>query len=186
MRKTTVCRCFLEQIPESVDIAFILNPKLDAQEYDAIVVASAGLKRLGFSQRITAALTPEHSLPAIGQGAIGIECREHDETIRRLLAPLADEDTTECVRAERAMGARLQGGCQIPIGGFAVLSDDQIWVRGLIGAPDGTMILCAQARGCRGQATELGVDVAEDLLSQGAGDILTRIFDHNSVPGSDV
>ncbi len=151
--------------------------KLDAGDYDAIILAAAGLKRLGFEQRIRSFLEPEVSLPAIGQGAIGIECRSDDEAVQSLIAPLADRDTTLRVRAERAMNERLEGGCQVPIAGYAVLEGDRLWLRGLVGEPDGSRVLRAEIRGPAEAAEALGMRLAEQLLEQGAGEILQALHD---------
>ncbi|MBK1655540.1 hydroxymethylbilane synthase [Allochromatium vinosum] len=152
--------------------------KLDAGEYDAIILAAAGLIRLGFESRIRDCIDPVDSLPAIGQGAIGIECRVDDERVHQLIAPLADRDTTDRVLAERAMNARLNGGCQVPIGGHAVLDGDQLILKGLVGTTDGTRILRAEASGPRAEAEAIGVRVAEDLLGQGADAILSALLGH--------
>ena len=149
--------------------------KLDDGEYDAIILAAAGLKRLQFHARITAILTPEQSLPAVGQGAIGIECRADDARVQALLAPLADTDTTDRVSAERAMNHRLNGGCQVPIAGYALLEGDELWLRGLVGSPDGSRLFRAEARGPRSQAEAIGRGVAEDLLAQGADTVLEAL-----------
>ncbi len=149
--------------------------KLDAGQFDAIILACAGLKRLGFAERIRMALPPEVSLPAIGQGAVGIECRTHDAAIEGLIAPLNCRDTADCVMAERAMNTRLNGGCQVPIGGFAVLEGDTLWLRGLVGSLDGKQMLRAEGRAHRLDAHALGVRVAEDLLAQGADRILADV-----------
>jgi hydroxymethylbilane synthase len=152
--------------------------KLDAGEYDAIILAAAGLIRLGFEARIRDCIEPVDSLPAIGQGAIGIECRIDDARVQQLIAPLADRDTTDRVLAERAMNARLNGGCQVPIGGHAVLDGDQLILKGLVGTTDGTHILRAEASGPRAEAEAIGVRVAEDLLGQGADAILSALIGH--------
>ena len=149
--------------------------KLDADEYDAIVLACAGLLRLGFDERIAARLTPEQSLPAIGQGAIGIECRQDDARINELITVLEDPDTRCRVSAERAMNARLNGGCQVPIAGYAELAGDRLTMRGLVGQPDGSLVLRAEGEVSRDEADELGRRVAEDLLAQGAGPILDAL-----------
>ena len=151
--------------------------KLDDGEYDAIILAAAGLKRLGFEDRIRSYLEPEDSLPAIGQGAIGIETRSDDEAVKQLIAPLADADTTLRVQAERAMNETLNGGCQVPLAGYAVLEGDQLFLRGLVGEPDGSRVLRAEIRGAASDATELGVRLAQNLLDQGAGEILARLHD---------
>ncbi len=149
--------------------------KLDAGDYDAIILAVAGLERLGMSQRIRAPIEPEVCLPAIGQGVLGIEIRTDDEELRALLAPLAHADTAACVAAERALNARLAGGCQVPIAGHARLAGDEIHLRGLVGEPDGSRILRAERRGPRADAQALGAALAEDLLAQGADAILERL-----------
>jgi len=150
--------------------------KLDAGEYDAIILASAGLKRLGMAERITARLDTEVSLPAIGQGAVGIECRVDDEEINTLLAALHDSETTIRVKAERAMNARLNGGCQVPIAGFAEIQGDQLLMRGLVGSPDGSILYRAERQGSFEQAEEIGVAIADDLLAQGADEILQALY----------
>jgi len=150
--------------------------KLDAGEYDAIILASAGLIRLGFEDRITSAISVDDSLPAGGQGAVGIECRSADSEIHALLAPLHHQDTATRVTAERSLNKHLNGGCQVPIACYAVLEGEQIWLRGLVGDPGGGLLLNAQARAPRGDAEALGVQVAEDLLSQGANEILKAVY----------
>ncbi len=149
--------------------------KLDAGDYDAIILAVAGLERLGMRDRIRAAIEPEVCLPAIGQGVLGIEIRADDEDLRDRLAPLAHLDTAACVAAERALNATLAGGCQVPIAGHALLDGDEIWLRGLVGEPDGSRVLRAERRGPRVDAHALGVGVAGDLLAQGADAILERL-----------
>ena len=151
--------------------------KLDDGEYDAIILASAGLKRLGFEQRIKLALEPEECLPAIGQGAVGIEVRSDDKAVKELLAPLAHNDTTRRIAAERAMNETLSGGCQVPIAGYAELSNGQIYMRGLVGEPDGSRILRSEISGSVDDAVSLGKRLAEDLLAQGADDILRQLQD---------
>ena len=149
--------------------------KLDAGDYDAIILAAAGLKRLGFSDRIRACIPVEDSLPAIGQGAIGIECRGNDERVHALIAPLHDAATTECVLAERAMNARLQGGCQVPIAGHAVHDGGELYLRALVGTPDGSRLLRAEGRAPVADAERLGESIADDLLAQGADEILAAL-----------
>ena len=156
--------------------------KLDARDYDAIILAAAGLIRLGFESRIRARMDTAESLPAIGQGAIGIECRDDDERVNALLAPLHHPQTAARVRAERAMNARLQGGCQVPIAGHAVLEGDALHLRGLVGQPDGGLVLRAEARGSRQDPDALGTRVAEDLLAQGARAILDALRDPTDEP----
>ncbi|WP_355661914.1 hydroxymethylbilane synthase [Halomonas salifodinae] len=152
--------------------------KLDAGEFDAIILATSGLRRLGLGERIAMELPPEVCLPACGQGALGIECRTHDADLVALLAPLDDPETATRVRAERAMNTRLEGGCQVPIGGHAILEDDgrTLWLRALVGSPDGTRVLRAEGRGSAFEPETLGIRVAEDLLAQGAGEILAEVY----------
>ena len=150
--------------------------KLDDGEYDAIILASAGLIRLGFADRIKAYISTDASLPAIGQGAIGIECRIDDERVNSLLKPLHDTDTAACVLAERAMNNRLEGGCQVPIGGHAVLDGDNLSMRGLVGSTDGQQIIRAASSGHRNDAETIGIAIAEELLSNGADKILQELY----------
>lgn len=150
--------------------------KLDAGEYDAIILASAGLKRLKMDARIRCCLSPEQSLPAVGQGAVGIETRIDDAEINALIAPLLCPETWIVVSAERAMNKRLAGGCQVPIAGYALLEDGNIWMRGLVGRPDGSLMLRAEVTGKAEEAESLGIALAEDLLSQGADQILAAIY----------
>ena len=150
--------------------------KLDQGEYDAIILASAGLIRLGLAERIRSFIEVEQSLPAVGQGAVGIECRIDDLVVQQLLAPLADQQTTLCVLAERAMNRRLQGGCQVPIGGYAIIENEQLWLRALVGELDGSQIIRAEGRGDLTTAEQLGVQIAESLLAQGAGQILAKVY----------
>ena len=152
--------------------------KLANGEFDAIILAAAGLIRLGFSDQITAFIEPEQSLPAIGQGAVGIECRQNDPEIEALLAPLHDPATTLRIRAERALNQRLHGGCQVPIAGYAILDNDQIRLRGLVGRPDGSSIIRAEKTASSDNPEELGRTVAENLLSQGADKILAELDIH--------
>ncbi len=150
--------------------------KLDAGEYDAIILAAAGLIRLGFEERIRSSISAEDSLPAGGQGAVGIECRTADSDVHALLAPLHHPATALRVTAERALNKRLNGGCQVPIACYALLEDDQLWLRGLVGQPDGGLLLRAEARAASRDAEALGVSVAEDLLGQGAEAILKAVY----------
>lgn len=150
--------------------------KLDDGEYDAIILAAAGLKRLELDERIAGLLSPEDSLPANGQGAVGIECRLDDAELLSLLAPLNDHDTRLRVEAERAMNHGLQGGCQVPIGSYALLEGDQLWLRGLVGRPDGTQILYDEIRGPADQGKELGNELAKRLLAAGADKILAEVY----------
>jgi hydroxymethylbilane synthase len=150
--------------------------KLDNGEFAAIILAAAGLIRLGFASRIASYIEPEQSLPANGQGAVGIECRIDDIAIQQLLAPLEHQPTRSCVLAERAMNRRLQGGCQVPIGAFATLNGEQLHLRGLVGSLDGSQIIRAEQAGDAAQAEQIGLAVAEQLLAQGAGVILQQVY----------
>lgn len=153
--------------------------KLDAGEYDAIILAAAGLKRLELEQRIASFIEPEQSLPAVGQGAVGIECRLDDQRLIELLKPLAHQDTADRVICERAMNITLQGGCQVPIGSYAVLEGDDLWLRALVGEPDGSHIVRGEIRGLRSNAESMGVQLAQQLLDDGAKAILDKLYqDH--------
>jgi len=151
--------------------------KLDRGEFDAIVLATAGLLRLKLQSRIAQRMDPLISLPAGGQGAVGIETRTTDAQTIALLEGLHDQDTADRVIAERAVNKRLNGGCQVPIACYAELEGDQIYLRGLVGSPDGKKILRCEMRGLRADAEQLGIAVAEDLLSQGADEILRALYD---------
>lgn len=150
--------------------------KLDNGDYDAIILAVAGLKRLGLEERIRVALPPELLLPAVGQGAVGIECRLVDARTQALLAPLNHDDTAVRVKAERAMNTRLEGGCQVPIGSYAELTDGELWLRALVGAPDGSQMVRGERRGKPQDAEALGVSLAEELLNNGAREILAEVY----------
>ena len=150
--------------------------KLDAGEFDAIVLAAAGLKRLGLGGRITEILSPDTSLPAMGQGAIGIECRDGDDLVNQCVSRLNDEQTALRVTAERAMNERLQGGCQVPIAGFAELRDGRLRLRGLVGSPDGRRMVRGEISGPSTEARRLGITLAEELLGKGADQILRELY----------
>jgi len=151
--------------------------KLDAGEYDAIILASAGLIRLGLQERIAQRLEFDDSLPAGGQGAVGIELRGDDAATLQRIRPLHHEASALCVAAERAVTARLDGGCQVPIACHAqYVEAHELWLRGLVGRPDGSQILRAEARGPDSGAEALGEEVARQLLAQGAGDILAAVY----------
>lgn len=149
--------------------------KLDAGEYDAIILAAAGLLRLKMADRISKFIEPEQSLPAVGQGAVGIECRNDDAELIRLVSALNHPQTATRVSAERAMNAKLQGGCQVPIGSFATLEGEKLTLRGLVGAVDGSQVLNAEVAGPAKNAEHIGVQVADLLLSQGADKILAAL-----------
>lgn len=150
--------------------------KLDAGQYDAIILASAGLKRLGLTERIRHTLSAEVSLPAVGQGALGLECRSEDQAVLDLILPLMHQESNACVRAERAFNAYLEGGCQVPIAGYATLAADQLQLEGRVGSVDGTTLLRATVQGTSDQAEELGVKLAKALLDQGAGELLKALY----------
>lgn len=153
--------------------------KLDAGDYQAIVLASSGLKRLGFHDRIRYSLPDSISLPAVGQGALGIECRLDDEELINMLAALDHVDSSDRVKAERALNRRLQGGCQVPIAAYALLEDnDMLWLRGLVGAVDGTQVFRVEGRAHRKDGESLGRELAEDLLALGADKVLAEIYGH--------
>jgi hydroxymethylbilane synthase len=149
--------------------------KLDAGEYDAIILATAGLLRLELEERIASRLPVEVSLPAIGQGAVGIECRADDTRLQELLAPLHHPETATVVAAERALNRRLEGGCQVPIAGYAVLEGDGLWLRALVGSPDGRTVIRGEVRGAPADAGTLGTGLAEELLARGADRILRAL-----------
>lgn len=151
--------------------------KLDAGEFDAIILATAGLLRLEMENRIRLRIPDTLSLPAGGQGAVGIECRSDDVDLQRLLAPLHHRDSAVCVLAERAMNRRLEGGCQVPIACYAqLMDDDRLHLRGLVGAVDGSVILRAALDGSADATESLGIAVAELLLAQGAAQILADVY----------
>ena len=150
--------------------------KLDAGLYDAIILASAGLKRLGLADRIRHTLQLEISLPAVGQGALGLECRAADQAVLDLILPLFHDETDICVRAERAFNAYLEGGCQVPIAGYASLSQGQLHIEGRVGSVDGATLLKVELKGTPEQAEQLGETLAQKLLEQGAGDLLKAFY----------
>ena len=156
--------------------------KLDEGQYDAIILATAGLIRLELKDRIRCELPDDISLPAGGQGAVGIECRLDDEETLALLAPLHHQPTAWCVLAERALNKRLEGGCQVPIACHATLNEaqDEIYLRGLVARPDGTTVLRDEMRGHPNQAETIGITVAERLLAAGADEILSEVYATNS------
>ena len=153
--------------------------KLESEGLDAIILAAAGLIRLGQAHRISEYLAPEASLPAVGQGAIGIECRQDDARINALLEVLHDGATATRVRAERAFNHRLNGGCQVPIAGFAELTDGRLRLRGLVASPDGRALVRGEIEGFSAEAEQLGVRLADDLLGRGADRILRDLYEEN-------
>lgn len=153
--------------------------KLDAGEYDGIILAAAGLIRLELEERIRAYISAEQSLPAGGQGAVGIECRTADTGIVELLQPLHHSPSAEVVTAERAMNRRLEGGCQVPIACYAIHQNGQLWLRGLVAEPDGTKVLRDEITDKPENAEAMGIALAERLLAAGADKILQAVYQSN-------
>ena len=149
--------------------------KLDEGEYDAIILAAAGLKRLGLAQRIRATLPIEESVPAVGQGALAIEIHASRTELLDWLRPLADADTTDCTRAERAFSRGLSGSCHTPLAAHAVLRDERIWLRGFLANPDGTKVLRGEASGSRANPEEVGATLADDFKARGAVELLAGL-----------
>ena len=149
--------------------------KLDAGNYDAIILASAGLKRLELADRIRHTLDPVVSLPAVGQGALGLECREDDQAVLDLILPLMHDESNVCVRAERAFNAYLEGGWQVPIAGYATLQGGQLTIEGRVGSVDGATLLQVNLKGQPEDAEKLGVQLAQELLALGAGELLKAL-----------
>lgn len=177
LRRQTQLR---ERMPnlEILDLRGSVNTrlaKLDEGNFDAIILASAGLKRLGYEDRITQHIPTERSLPAVGQGAIGIECRVDDPRVNGLIEPLNHQETALRVRAERAMNNRLNGGCQVPIAGYAELEGDALTLRGLVGFPDGSTIFRSEKSGLAADGEAIGIAVAEDILAQGGNAALQAV-----------
>ena len=177
-------QCQLQQLRPDLQIKSLRGnvqtrlSKLDNGDYDAIILAAAGLLRMEMHDRITSFIPAEQSLPAGGQGALGIEWRVGDEAIHELLKPLHDGNTAACVLAERALNRRLQGGCQVPIAAYAQLDNEQLSLRGLVGSVDGQQMLRTAKSGVMADAEALGIEAAEDLLAQGAGKILREVYGH--------
>jgi hydroxymethylbilane synthase len=163
----------IEQLRGNLDTRL---KKLDEGQFDAIILAAAGVMRLGLNERITEVLPPGISLPAIGQGAVGIECRARDDFINTLILPLNHKETSVCVRAERAFLKRLEGGCQVPVGAYARLIDGKIVMEGLVGSVSGEKIIREQMEGDQDTAESIGISLAEDLLSRGAKEILDSVY----------
>lgn len=149
--------------------------KLDEGQYAAIILAAAGLKRLGLGQRIRALITSEDSLPAVGQGALGIECRADRTDVIALLQPLHHPDTAACVLAERALSRALAGSCQVPLGGFAEVISGKLRLRGFVASPDGKRMTNSELTGDIANPEALGNKVAAALRAQGADEILAAL-----------
>ncbi|QDJ52887.1 hydroxymethylbilane synthase [Bordetella hinzii] len=156
--------------------------KLDRGEYDAIVLAAAGLERIGYGDRIRNRLSPAQSLPAAGQGALGIEIRDDRDDMRAWLAPLSSPATTACVSAERAVSRKLGGSCQVPLAAYAELHGDELRIEALVSSVDGNRILRATRAGAAAEAERLGLAVAQDLLDKGAGAILAELLQDDPAP----
>ena len=150
--------------------------KLDNGEYDAVILACAGLIRLDMTPRIKQRLPSSLVLPAVGQGAVGLEARLGDDEVLKLLEPLNHTDTNDRVTAERALNERLQGGCQVPIASFATLDGDTLHLRGLVGEVDGSEIISGEISGHRSEAVTLGQSLADELLGKGAKEILDKLY----------
>ncbi len=184
-------QCQLLALRPDLEIRFLRGnvntrlKKLDNGDYDAIILAAAGLIRLEMKDRIRDYIAPEQCLPAGGQGAVGIECRMDDRATLELLQPLHHQPTAERVIAERAMNRRLEGGCQVPIACYAVHEGDQLWLRGLVGDPDGSELLRDEIRGDKGDAEAMGITLADRLLAAGADRILARVYADNGNTGKD-
>jgi hydroxymethylbilane synthase len=174
--------CQLKSIRPDIEIVSLRGNldtrlrKLDEGQFDAIILAAAGVKRLGHEDRITETLQRDVSLPAIAQGAVGIECRTDDEFIHELIRPLRHAETSVCVQAERAALKKLEGGCQVPIAAHAVLEGGTLVMDGLVGSVSGDRIIRAHAEGPEGDPESLGTGLAEDLLEKGAAEILGEIY----------
>lgn len=149
--------------------------KLDEGQFDAIILAAAGLIRLGLKERIRTVLPAEESLPAVGQGALGIEALSRRAEVAAWMAPLNDPTTAACVRAERAVSRALAGSCEVPLGAFAEMRDGQIYLRGFVAAPDGKRHVQAELHGSAGDPEALGLQLAAKLRAQGAEDILASL-----------
>ncbi|MBU6468028.1 MAG: hydroxymethylbilane synthase [Betaproteobacteria bacterium] len=146
--------------------------KLDQGEYDAIILASAGLKRLGLGNRIKAHISLDESIPAVGQGALAIEFRSEDTALKELLQPLINKTTEQCVLSERALSRQLSGSCDVPLGAHAVIKDGQLILKAFVGRPDGSLILRASATGKPEEYHSIGLNCANQLIEQGAQAIL--------------
>jgi hydroxymethylbilane synthase len=149
--------------------------KLDEGRYDAIILAAAGLIRLGLESRITALLAPEQSLPAPGQGALGIEVLSANAAAAACVAPLNDAATAACVRAERAFSRALGGSCQVPLGGYAIIDDGELWLRGFVASRDGRQMIRGELRGAPNDDELIGQTLAQQLLGRGANEILASL-----------
>lgn len=158
--------------------------KLDEGQFAAIILAAAGLKRLGLADRITALLSPEVSLPAVGQGALGIECRSDRTDLIKLMEPLHHLPTAQCVEAERAMSRALGGSCEVPLGGFAEINGGVLRLRGFVASQDGSRVISDELSGNPGTSTIMGAQLAQNLKARGAQEILTALASQTTEPVS--
>ncbi|MEA5444989.1 hydroxymethylbilane synthase [Gammaproteobacteria bacterium AB-CW1] len=174
-------QCLMKQQYPQLTVRFLRGnvqtrlAKLDAGEYDAIILAASGLDRMDLNERIRRRLSPEESLPSVGQGTIGIECREDDHEIIELLQAVNDAETWTRTSAERAMNATLEGSCSVPIAGYAELDGQALRIRGMVGWPDGSQVVRAERQGDASEATALGDAVGREILAAGGREILKRL-----------
>jgi hydroxymethylbilane synthase len=160
--------------------------KLDTEGLDAVILAAAGIRRLGWEAKITQTLSPEISLPAIGQGAIGIECRVEDVWVNDLIAFLRHQETFDAVTAERALLKKLEGGCQVPIASYGVIEGNGIHLMGLVGSVDGKELIRDEIRGPRNRITALGTELGTRILAAGGGRILAEVYRSQAEPPPEV
>jgi hydroxymethylbilane synthase len=158
--------------------------KMDEMQLEGVVLALAGLRRLGLEERVTEVLEPEVSLPAVGQGVLAIECRSDDAALLSLLVPLEDATTRAAITAERAFLARLEGGCTVPLAGHAQLEGQQVRLRGMVGRPDGKRVVRGERRAIVTAAEQMGRELAEELLERGGAEILAAFARTPAVPES--
>ena len=175
--KNTFSKCKFVELRGNVNTRL---QKLDNGEFDAIILASAGLIRLGFEERIRQYINPNLCLPAVGQGIVGIQCRTGDENIKSLISPLHDHVSSLCLTAERSLNAKLEGGCQVPVAGYAELNNGKLKLQGLVGSVDGSILLASNKTCVKNTpegALKLGTDIAQELLDQGAGELLKEVYE---------
>jgi len=164
--------CIIEPLRGNVDTRL---KKLSEGKYDAIVLAAAGIKRLGLGHHITSFLEPEYSLPAIGQGALGIECRSDRDDLIEIFSRMIHKPTAVCVRAERAFGLALGGNCQLPLAGYAQMQKSKVRLRGFVSNKEGSRFVCGEEVGDEFSPESLGQTLAQRLLNQGAKEILSDL-----------
>jgi hydroxymethylbilane synthase len=149
--------------------------KLDEGDFHAVVLAAAGLKRLGLGERITGRLSYDECLPAVGQGAIGIECRTDKEEVRAALKAVEHENSRRCVDAERSFAATLEASCESPVAAYAEIRENELYLRGMVANPEGTRLMRMELRGSQSDGRRIGNDLARQLLANGAGELLEEI-----------